>query len=186
MLQATQLRVGMKILFNGEPHLVMTIQHHTPGNLRGMVHVKMRNLKSGRSLEHRFSSSDKVERVVLETIELEYMYSGNGQHHFMNTENYEQVAIDDESMGGMKFYLLPNVKFAVEFYEGRPVGVTPPRTIELKVVDTQPNMRGATVTASQKPATLETGLVVNVPQFIEVGEVLRIDTEEGKYIERAK
>ncbi|MBI5598217.1 MAG: elongation factor P, partial [Deltaproteobacteria bacterium] len=113
-------------------------------------------------------------------------YSDSSQYHFMNTETYEQIVLNSDTLGQTVYYLVPNVKFMVEFYEGKPVGVEPPKVVEMKVTDTAPNIRGATAASSQKPATLETGLVVNVPPFIEVGTVVRVDTAEGKYLERAR
>jgi elongation factor P len=186
MLQATQLRVGSKILFNGEPHIVVSVQHITPGNWRGMVQTKLKNLKTGSTAEYRFRSDEKMERAHLETHEMEYLYSSDGEHYFMNTSTYEQLSLGAEFLGEARRYLIPNVKFMVEFYEGRPVGAEPPRVVEMKVVETSPLLKGATAASSQKPAVLETGLTVNVPPFIEVGEVVRIDTVECKYLERAK
>ena len=176
----------MTILFNNEPYRVIFVQHITPGNWRGMVQTKLRNLKTGSMAENRFRSDDKVEKAILESHEMEYLYSSDTDHHFMNTETYEQIILNSDTLGNNVYYLVPNVKFTVEFYEGKPVGVEAPKVVELKVVDTQPNLKGATAASSQKPATLETGLVVNVPPFIEAGELVRIDTEEGKYLERAR
>lgn len=186
MIAATQLRVGMTILFNNEPFRVLTVQHITPGNWRGMVQTKLRNLKTGGSAENRFRSEDKIERASLEQHEMEYLYNDGSEYFFMNSATFEQTTLSAETLGDNVYYLIPNIKLMVEYYDGGPVGIDPPGVVELKVVDTAPNMRGATVTASQKPATLETGLVVQVPPFIEIGEVIRIDTSEGKYLERAK
>lgn len=186
MIVATQLRVGMTILHEKDPHKVVSVSHVTPGKGRGMVQSKLRNLKTGGSVEYRFRSDEKVERARLEQHEMEYLYSDSDGHHFMNCETYEQVCLDDEVLGDTVKFLIPNVRFMVEFYESSPVGVEPPKVVELKVVDTTPNIKGATAASSGKPATLETGLVVSVPAFIEVGEVIRVDTEEMKYLERAK
>ncbi|MBI5887621.1 MAG: elongation factor P [Deltaproteobacteria bacterium] len=186
MIPATQLRVGMTILYNKEPYRVVTVQHITPGNWRGMVHTKLKNLKTGGSVENRFRSEDKLERAALEQHEMEYLYDNGSDYFFMNSENYEQVSLSAEVLGDNVYYLKPNIKFMIEYYNGLPVGVDPPKIVELKIVATAPSMKSATVTASQKPATLETGLVVNVPGFIEAGETIRIDTAECKYLERAK
>lgn len=186
MIAATQLRVGMTILYNNEPHRVTTVQHITPGNWRGMVQTKLKNLKTGSTSEYRFRSEDKVERAHLEQKEMEYLYANGTDYHFMDSSTYEQTSLSAEVLGDYVYYLVPNIRFMVEYYNDIPVGVSPPKIVELKVTDTTPNLKSATVTAMQKPATLETGLVVNVPSFIETGEVIRIDTEEGKYIERAK
>ncbi|TAN59731.1 elongation factor P [bacterium] len=186
MIQATQLRVGMTVLYNKEPYRVMTVQHITPGNWRGMVQTKLKNLKTGGSVENRFRSEDKLEKASLEQHEMEYLYDNNSDYVFMNSETYEQVTLTGEVLGDNVYYLIPNIKFTIEYYDGLPVGVEPPKVVELKVVDTAPNIKSATVNASQKPATLETGLVVNVPGFISNGEVIRVDTSENKYLERAK
>jgi len=186
MIPATQLRVGMTILFNKEPYRVISVMHITPGNWRGMVQTKLKHLKTGSSVENRFRSEDKLEKAHLEQHEMEYLYNDGNDYHFMNSVTYEQVALSAEVLGDNTFYLIPNVKFMIEYYNGVPVGVDPPKTVELKVVETAPFMRGATAASSAKPATLETGLVVNVPAFIESGEVVRVDTAEGKYLERAK
>lgn len=186
MIPATQLRVGMTILFNKEPYRVVTVQHITPGNWRGMVQTKLKHLKTGSSVENRFRSEDKLEKAVLEQHEMEYLYNDGNDYHFMNSVTYEQVALSAEVLGDNVYYLIPNVKFMIEYYNGAPVGVDPPKVVELKIVETAPFMRGATAASSAKPATLETGLVVNVPAFIEAGEVVRVDTAEGKYLERAK
>lgn len=186
MIAATQLRVGMTILFNNEPCRVVFVQHITPGNWRGMVQTKLRHLKTGSSVEYRFRSEDKVEKAHLEQHEMEYLYNNGSDYFFMNSATYEQVSLDADILGDNVYYLIPNVRFMVEYYDRVPVGVEPPKVVELRVVDTAPNLKGATATASQKPATLETGLVVNVPSFIEKGEVIRVDTGEVKYLERAK
>jgi elongation factor P len=176
----------MTILFNKEPYRVVSVQHITPGNWRGMVQTKLKHLKTGSSVENRFRSEDKLEKAHLEQHEMEYLYNDGTDYHFMNSETYEQVALSAEVLGDNTYYLIPNVKFMIEYYNGVPVGVDPPKVVELKIVETAPFMRGATAASSAKPATLETGLVVNVPAFIEAGEVVRVDTAEGKYLERAK
>jgi len=186
MIQATQLRSGMAILHEGNLCRVLSVQHITPGNWRGMVQAKLRNLKSGNSFEYRFRSEDRVEKADLEEHEMEFLYASGDDFHFMNTDTYDQVAITREDLGQAVDYLVPNTKVLVEFYEHRPVGVELPITVDLKVVETQPGMKGASASNSGKPAVLETGLQVSVPQFIDVGDVVRIDTAEGKYLERAK
>jgi elongation factor P len=179
------MRSGMCILFEGEICRVMSVHHVTPGNWRGFVQAKMRNLRSGNSFEHRFGSTEKVERAILETHQMEYLYSDPSGHHFMNQESYEQVALDDETLGDTMLYLLPNTVISVDFYEERPVGIELPNTVALEVVDTEPSMKGATASASYKPAKMETGLVVQVPPFIEPGTKILIDTRENKYLSRA-
>jgi elongation factor P len=175
----------MCILFAGDIVRVMSVQHVTPGNWRGFVQARMRNLRSGNSFEHRFGSTEKVERAILDTYPMEYLYSDPSGHHFMNQENYEQVTLDDETLGNSMLYLLPNTVIKIDFYDGRAVGVELPNTVALEVVDTEPSMKGATASASYKPAKMETGLVVQVPPFIEVGTKILIDTREDKYLSRA-
>ena len=185
MIQASQLRTGMCILFEGDVCRVMSAQHVTPGNLRGFVQAKMRNLRNGNSFEHRFSSTEKVERAILDTQAMEYLYSDPSGHHFMNQETYDQVTLDDETLGDNMLYLLPNTVIQIDFYDERAVGIELPNTVTLEVVDTEPSMKGATASASYKPAKMETGLVVQVPPFIEVGTKIIIDTREDKYLSRA-
>jgi elongation factor P len=185
-IQATQLRSGNAILHEGNLCRVLSVHHLTPGNWRGMVQAKLRNLKSGNSFEHRFRSEDRVEKADLEEHEMEFLYASGDEFHFMNTGSYEQVAIQRADLGDAVNYLVSNTKVMVEFYEHRPVGVDLPVTVDLKVIETPPGMKGATASNSGKPATLETGLQIVVPQFIGVGEVVRVDTAEGKYLERAK
>jgi elongation factor P len=185
LIQATQMRVGMCILFEGEIVRVMNVQHVTPGNWRGFVQARMRNLRNGNSFEHRFGSTEKVERAILDTHPMEYLYSDPSGHHFMNQENYEQVTLDDETLGDSMLYLLPNSVLQVDFYEERAVGIQLPNTVILEVVETEPGMKGATASSSYKPAKMETGLVVQVPPFIEVGTKIIVDTREDKYLSRA-
>jgi elongation factor P len=178
------MRAGMCILFEKEICRIMTVHHVTPGNWRGFVQAKMRNLRSGNSFEHRFGSTEKVERAILETHQMEYLYSDPSGHHFMNQESYEQVALDDETLGDTMLYLLPNTVISVDFYDEKPVGIELPNTVTLEVVDTEPSMKGATASASYKPAKMETGLIVQVPPFIEPGTKILIDTRENKYLSR--
>ena len=185
MIQATQMRVGMCILFEKEICRVMNVQHVTPGNWRGFVQARMRNLRSGNSFEHRFGSTEKVERAILDTSPMEYLYSDPSGHHFMNQETYEQITMEDETLGDTMLYLLPNTVISVDFYEGQPVGIDLPNTVTLEVVETEPGMKGATASSSYKPAKMETGLMVQVPPFIEPGTKILVDTRENKYLSRA-
>ncbi|HEY0782426.1 MAG TPA: elongation factor P [Thermoanaerobaculia bacterium] len=185
MIQATQMRAGMCILFEGDICRIMNVQHVTPGNWRGFVQAKMRSLKSGNSFEHRFGSTEKVERAILDTMPMEYLYSDPSGHHFMNQETYDQVTMNDETLGDSMLYLLPNAVIQVDFHDSTPVGIELPNTVTLEVVDTEPSMKGATASASYKPAKMETGLVVQVPPFIEIGTKILIDTRENKYLSRA-
>jgi elongation factor P len=186
LIPATQLRVGMIVQHQNDLWRVMNVVHVTPGNWRGMVQTKLRNLRSGSQTEYRFRSEDKAERVTLEQHDMEYLYESDGQYHFMNTENYEQIALDQDLLGDTVKYLIANARIQVEFHEGRPMGVSLPKTVDLKVVETAPGLKSATVTNVLKPAKTETGLVVGVPNFINEGDVIRVDTETGEYLSRAK
>jgi elongation factor P len=150
-----------------------------------MVQTKLRNLRAGTQTEYRFRSEDKPERVTLEQHDMEYLYESDGQYHFMNTENYEQIALDGELLGDAMQYVTPNSRIQVEFHESKPMGVSLPKTVDLKVLETAPGLKTATVTNALKPATTETGLVVQVPNFINEGDVIRVDTETGEYLQRA-
>jgi elongation factor P len=186
MIAATQIKRGMAIKLNNELYRVFSFQHITPGNWRGMVQTKLKSVKTGSIVEHRFRSEDRVEQAFLETHEMEYLYSDGTDYFFMNTETFEQIHLPLELLDDSIQYLTPNIKIQVEFYESRPIGIELPPSVELKVVSTEPALRGATVSNVNKPATLETGLVIPVPPFINEGEVIRVDTNEGKYLERVK
>ena len=185
-MQANDIRKGMIIIYNGTPHRVLDFQHRTPGNLRAFVQAKLRSLKGGSSTEVRFSSTENIERAALEDHEMEYLYSDSDQHHFMNTENYEQIPLDAETLGDAINFMVPGTKIQVEFFEGQPLGVELPPAVELTVVETQPEMKGATASNSPKPAKLETGVTVQVPPFIKEGDRIKVDPAKGVYLERAK
>ncbi len=176
----------MIILFNGLPHRVMEFQHRTPGNLRAFVQVRLRNLKTGISFEHRYSAGDGVERAILEQHDMEFLYKDTNHYHFMNTQTFEQVALDDQTLGDFTGYLKEGSKIQVDFFDGQAIAVEMPSVVELRVKDTEPELKGATASNSPKPATLETGVVVQVPPFIRPGDIIRVDPNEGRYIERAK
>ncbi len=185
-ISATALRQGMVIIYNGDLHRVANVLHVTPGNWRGMVQTKLRNLRSGNGTEHRFRSEDKVERATLEQHEMEYLYADGEQWHFMNTETFEQIALGSEDLTGNEVYLLANTRIQVEFHDGRPIGIELPKTVDLVITTTAPPIKGATAAAQLKPATTETGLIVQVPSFIETGEAIRVETATGEYVSRAK
>ena len=185
-ISANDIRRGMIIIHEGEPCKVMEFQHKTPGNLRAMVQTRMPNLRTGNSFEHRFSSSDKVDKAVMEQHQMEYLYSDGDQHHFMNTETYDQIALNESDLGDAAQWLMAGLKIDVEFYEGAPIGVELPMSMELTVEETDPVLKGATVSNSNKPAKLENGVSITVPPFITVGEKIRVNPAESKYIERVK
>lgn len=164
---------------------VLELQHVTPGNKRGHVQSKLRDIRSGRLLDHKFRSEDSVERAVLDEREMQFLYRDGEIFHFMDTSTYEQAHLTVEVLGDSAMYLLPDSLIHVEFYETEPVGITLPLTVDLKVADTVPGIKGATASAQVKPATLETGLVVNVPSFINTGDTIRVNTDTGEYLARA-
>lgn len=179
------MRPGMVIKFNNELFAIFSVFHRTPGNLRGFVQAKMRSLRSGSMIEHRFSSEDRVERALLDEHEMEYLYDDGEYYYFMNTENFEQMHLTSEILGDGVQYLVPQLRVNVEFYEGKPISVELPATVDMTVVETEPGLKGATVSNVTKPAKMETGLVVQVPPFINQGEKIRVNTAEGTYQERA-
>jgi len=185
MIASTQMRPGMVIKFNNELFSIFSVNHRTPGNLRGFVQAKMRNLRSGSMIEHRFSSEDRVERALLDEQEMEYLYDDGEYYYFMNTADYEQMHLTKEILGDAVSYLIPQLHVNVEFYEGKPISVELPATVDMTVVETEPGIKGASVSNVTKPAKLETGLVVQVPPFITEGEKIRVNTAEGTYQERA-
>jgi elongation factor P len=185
MISATQLRPGMVVKFNNDLYSVFSMTHRTPGNLRGFVQARMRSLRSGTMIEHRFSSEDKVEKALLEQQEMEYLYDDGEYFYFMNTETYEQIHLMKDLLGDAVNYLVPQLKVEVEFYEGKPMSVELPATVEMTVVETEPGLKGATVSNVTKPAKMNTGLVVQVPAFITEGERIKVNTSEGTYQERA-
>ena len=185
-INATQLRIGM-IFKEGETLFRVTYVHHmTPGNKRGFVQSRFRDLKSGIQFDRKFSSEDKIERAMLDHQEMEYLYEDGTEFHFMNMETHDQVSLSKEQAGGINQFLAPNQKVTIAFYDELPVSVELPANVVLKVDQTVPGLRHATATASLKPATLESGIIVQVPQFINEGDYVRVDTTTGDYIERAK
>ena len=185
-LSANQMRPGMVIMHDNELFSVFSITHRTPGNLRAFVQAKIRNLRTGGMIEYRFRSDDRIERAMLDENEMEFLYSDGDSFYFMNTENYEQTHLNRDVLGDAVQYLTPNLKIKVEFYQGKPVSVELPQTVDLEIVDTEPGIKGASVSNVTKAATMETGLVVQVPPFIEKGEKIRVETTEGTYLERVK
>ncbi len=180
-VQATRVRKGHLIKHNNDLCRVVETQHVTPGNLRGFVRVKFRNIRTGTLADQKLRSEDIVERATLDEREMQYLYADGTDYYFMDTSNYEQISLSSEALGDNTGYLLPESTIRVEFYEGAPVGIELPATVDLKVQDTVPGIKGATANAQVKPATLETGLVVTVPAFINNGDLIRVNTETGEY-----
>jgi elongation factor P len=184
MIAATQMKVGNLIMHNGKPHRVTAVVHRTPGNLRGFVQATLVNIESGSKNEHRFSSEDKVERAVLEEHTLQFSYRAGDEFHFMNTENYEMIALTKEVLGDAVGYLVDGMTITALYFEGRVVGIDVPMFVELTVKETTPNIKGAAVQNTAKPALMETGLEIKVPPYIESGNRVKIDTRTGEFVER--
>jgi elongation factor P len=187
MIDATQIRKGMILkMDDGQLVRVQEMQLITPGRWKAMVQTKLRSLRDNSVRDHRFRSVDRVEQVHLDQIEMEFLYQSGEDFIFMNHQTYDQVNLTADVMGDAAKYLIPNVIFIIEMYDGLPVNVIPPITIVVKVAKTDLSMKGATAAASYKPATMENGLVIQVPPFINEGDVIKIDTREDKYLERVK
>jgi len=184
-IPATQLRPGMIIKHNNDLHAVFSVEHRTPGNLRAFIQAKLRNLRTGAMFEHRFRSPDPIEKINVDEVQMEYLYNDGDAYYFMNTENYEQIHLTKDILGDAVDYLTPNLQIRVEFFDGKAVGIELPQTVDLQVIETEPGLKSATASSVTKPAKTETGLVVQVPPFINEGETIRVDTAEGTYLSRA-
>jgi len=183
-VKATLLRPGMVIQHNGDLYSVFSVEHRTPGNKRAAMQTRLRNLRSGSMIDYRFRAEDSIDRAVLDEIEFQFMYADSDGYHFMNVENYEQIHLTRDVLGEATDYLLPDMNLKIEFYQGKPIGVILPDTVDLTVVDTEPTLQKATASAVMKPAKLETGLTVNVPPFVNNGDRIKVNTTEGTYIQR--
>ncbi|HUF02663.1 MAG TPA: elongation factor P [Aridibacter sp.] len=183
---ANDLRKGNNIILDGTPCKVMEFDRNQPGKGGAIVQTRLRNLVTGNSFEHRFRSTETVERAVLDQHEMEYLYSDGEMHHFMNTENFEQIAMSNDDLGDTAKWLMAGLKIQVEFFEGAPIGVELPQSLELTITETEPVLKGATASNSNKPATLENGVTIYVPPFMTEGERIRVNPSEEKYIERVK
>jgi elongation factor P len=180
-IQATRLKKGMLIKLGNDLFRVLDLQHFTPGNKRGFVQARMRNIRTGQQADNKFRAEEDVERAHLDERRMQYLYRDGESFHFMDTNTYEQIHLDAEVLGDNANYILPEMVIAMEFYGDEPVGIELPITVDLKVVDTTPGINRATASAQVKPATLETGLVVSVPSHVNIGDVIRVGTEDGEY-----
>ncbi len=184
-IQATRLRRGMLIKMGGDLLRVIDATHLTPGKGHGYVQTRLRNIRSGSLNDHKFRSEDTVERAMLDSRKMQFLYADGEAFHFMDTESYEQTHLTESTLGDTVRFLLPDSVITVQFYESEPVGIELPLNVDLKVSETTIAIKGATASAQLKPATLETGLVVQVPPFIEIGDTIRVNTETGDYQGRA-
>jgi len=183
-IQATRLRKGNLIKLGNDLFRLMEVHHLTPGNKRAHIQARMRNIRTGALADHKFRAEEDVERAVLDEREMQYLYNDGDHYYFMDTSTFEQIHISSEAMGDAKDYIIADATIRVEFYDVEPVGIEMPPTVDLIVKETVPGIKGATASAQIKPATLETGLVVNVPSFINEGDKIRVNTETGEYQSR--
>jgi elongation factor P len=183
-IQATRIKKGMLIKMGAELFRALDLQHFTPGNKRGFVQAKLRNIRTSALVDHKIRSEEDFERATLDERDMQYMYKDGESFHFMDTNTYEQLHIPAEVLGDSVNYIVQDAIITVEFYGSEPVGIELPQTVDLKVEDTVPGIKGATASAQVKPATLETGLVVQVPPFVNPGDVVRVNTETGEYLSR--
>ena len=183
-IPATQMRPGMIIKHKEQLHLVFSVEHRTPGNLRAFIQAKLKNIRTGAMFVERFRSPDPIDRVIVDEIKMEYLYADGEDYYFMD-ENFEQTMLKHETIGDAVEYLTPNLQISVSFYDGKPMGIDLPTYVEMTVMETEPGIKSATASSVTKPAKMETGLVVQVPPFINEGEKIRVDTAEGTYMSRA-
>ena len=184
-MNANDLRPGMVINHNGELFSIHKAEHRTPGNLRAFVQARMRNLRTGAMIDHRFRSEDTVERAVIDEVDMQYLYADGDSFYFMNTSTYDQIHLPKDVVGDRAQYMMPDVILKIDFYEGRPIDISLPATVDLKVVETEPGIKGASATNVTKAAKMDTGLIVQVPPFINEGEIIKIDTASGSYLARS-
>ena len=184
-IPATQMRPGMIIKYKDDLHLVFSVEHRTPGNLRAFIQAKLRNVRTGAMFVERFRSPDPIDRVHVDSIKMEFLYNDGDDYYFMDQNTYEQTPLKHDTLGDAVEYLTPNLLIEVSFHDGKPVGIELPSHVEMTVVETEPGIKSATDSSVTKPAKMETGLVVQVPPFINEGERIRIDTAEGTYMSRA-
>jgi elongation factor P len=184
-IPATQMRPGMIIKHKDQLHLVFKVEHRTPGNLRAFIQAKLRNIRTGAMFEERFRSADAIDKVVVDEISMEFLYNDGDDYYFMNPVDFEQTVLKGSTLGDAIEYLTPNLRIEVSYHDGQAVGIELPSAVELTVVETEPGLKSATASSVTKPAKTETGLVVQVPAFINEGEKIRVDTSEGAYLSRA-
>jgi elongation factor P len=184
MYSTSDFRKGLRIELQGEPYIIVAFQHVKPGKGGAFVRTRLKNLITGLVREETFRSGEKVEVPDLEEKEMQYLYEEGGKHCFMDTSTYEQSFLNEETLGDNRLFLQEQVQVKVLFYKGQPIGIDLPYFVNLRIVDTEPGVRGDTATGATKPAKLETGATVQVPLFIEEGEVIKVDTRTGEYIER--
>lgn len=185
-MKANDLRPGHVVLFEGEHYRVAEATHRSPGNKRAFIQTRLMRLKDGTQREYKFSSTEEVEKIILETHEMQFLYEDHGTYHFMNTKNYEQISFGEQYLGNAAHYLLSNAIVQMTFFEGKPLGLELPSSMEFQVVEAEPGIRTATATASYKNAKIETGHIIKVPQFVQAGDRIKVNPNTDTYLERAK
>jgi elongation factor P len=186
MIKATQIRKGIIILLNEKLYRVDEMEHVTPGKGIAVVQTKLRDLNDMTVRNYRFRPSETVEKVVLDSRELTYSYQDEDNYIFMDNETYDQISLSKEFLEENVYYLKDGITYTLESYRGKPMNLTPPIALEFEVIETETTLKGATVQASYKPAKLDNGMEVMVPPFIEVGNIIKVDTRDGSYMERVK
>ncbi len=186
MYEASDLRKGLKVILDGNPHIITEFQFSKPGKGQALYKCKLKNLISGYTLERTYRSGDKFEQAQLEETRMQYLYKDTEGYHFMDTKSFEQIQMTEENLGDGKKFIKENMEVAVLLFDGRPISVELPTFVELQVIKSDPGAKGDTATNVTKPATLETGYDINVPLFVNEGEMLKIDTRTGEYVERVK
>lgn len=186
MYSTSDFRKGLKVEINGEPFTIVDFLHVKPGKGGAFVRTTLKSLATGNVIDRTFRSGEKIDKPDLEERQMQYLYEGDGEFHFMDSESYEQLFLTEDQLGDARNYLQENVTVAVLFHNGRPMGVEVPLFVELTVAHAEPGLKGDTAAGATKPATLETGMTVQVPLFVNEGDVLKIDTRTGKYVERVR
>jgi elongation factor P len=184
MINATQIRKGIIILLNDKLYRVEDMEHITPGKGQAVVQTKIRDLNDMSIRNYRFRSNERVERVVMDSKGVSFSYQDGDQYIFMDNETYDQISLSKEFLGDNVYYLDEEATYILESYKSQPMNLTPPLTMEFEVVEAEKSIKGATVQASYKPAKLSNGLEIMVPPFIEAGNIIKVDTRDGSYIER--
>ena len=185
-MRASEMKKGQTVKFDGKLYAIVDYQHVKLGKGGAVYQTKLKSLADGYIQNIRLRAEENIEEAFLDKRKYEYLYSTPNEHVLMDTTNYEQITLDDEAFGDGPKYLKPNTQLQVSMYEGKPVVIELPNTVDLQITETQPEIKGATATNQNKPATLETGLIVQVPAFIKTGEIIRVDTRSGEYLTRAK
>ena len=184
-MRAKDVRKGNVIIYKDVPHRVADFQHRTPGNLRAFVQMKLRNLMNGAMMETRFSSDDDLQLADLFAFKAQFLYSDDTGYHFMNVDTFEQLALQEEMIGDATLYLVEGLVVEISTLDEAPIGIQLPKTVQMTIEDTPPEMRGATASNSPKPAKTNTGLSINVPPFLKNGDKVLVDTATGQYLSRA-